>query len=246
MKTIRWGMIGCGDVAEVKSGPGFYKADHSSLVAVMRRNGALAADYARRHGVARWSDDAESIIRAADIDAVYIATLTDSHRDYTLRCARAGQAGLRGKADGDAACRVRGMIEACRDAAVPLWVGYYRRALPRFLKVRDLVESGAIGLVRMVISRQLARAPQIADGDALPVAHRPWRRAAGVSSSRRSATHSIFWIFVFGPIADARGVASNQSGAYRAEDTVVGSILDSSPASRAAARGATPPVRITR
>jgi predicted dehydrogenase len=40
MKTIRWGMIGCGDVAEVKSGPGFYKADHSSLVAVMRQRRA--------------------------------------------------------------------------------------------------------------------------------------------------------------------------------------------------------------
>ena len=51
MKTIRWGMIGCGDVAEVKSGPGFYKAQNSTLVAVMRRNGTLAADFARRHGV---------------------------------------------------------------------------------------------------------------------------------------------------------------------------------------------------
>ena len=53
MRTIGWGMIGCGDVTEVKSGPGFQKATHSRLVAVMRRNGALAADYARRHG-ARW------------------------------------------------------------------------------------------------------------------------------------------------------------------------------------------------
>jgi 1,5-anhydro-D-fructose reductase (1,5-anhydro-D-mannitol-forming) len=87
MTTIRWGMIGCGDVAEVKSGPGFYKARDSRLVAVMRRNGALAADYARRHGVARWHADAEAIIAAPDIDAVYIATLTDSHCDYTLRCA---------------------------------------------------------------------------------------------------------------------------------------------------------------
>ena len=81
MKTIRWGMIGCGDVAEVKSGPGFYKADHSALVAVMRRNGRLAEDYAKRHGVGRWSDDAEDIIRAPDIDAVYIATLTGSLLD---------------------------------------------------------------------------------------------------------------------------------------------------------------------
>ena len=52
MRTIRWGMIGCGDVTERKSGPGFAKARHSELRAVMRRNGELAADYARRHGVA--------------------------------------------------------------------------------------------------------------------------------------------------------------------------------------------------
>jgi predicted dehydrogenase len=84
-------MIGCGDVAEVKSGPGFYKARDSQLVAVMRRNGALAADYARRHNVPRWHDDADLIINASDIDAIYIATLTDSHHDYTLRCAAAGK-----------------------------------------------------------------------------------------------------------------------------------------------------------
>ena len=91
MKTIRWGMIGCGDVAEVKSGPGFYRADNSTLVAVMRRNGTLAEDYARRHKVPRWHDDADAIIKADDIDAVYIATLTDTHLDYALRSAKAGK-----------------------------------------------------------------------------------------------------------------------------------------------------------
>jgi predicted dehydrogenase len=219
MKTIRWGMIGCGDVAEVKSGPGFYKADHSSLVAVMRRNGALAADYARRHGVARWTDDAESIIQAADIDAVYIATLTDSHRDYTLRCARAGKPVYVEKPMSMRHAECVEMIEACRDAGVPLWVGYYRRALPRFLKVRDLVESGAIGPVRMVISRQFARAPQIADGDALPWRIDPAKSGGGFFFEAVCHTFD-FLDFVFGPIAEARGVASNQSGAYRAEDTV--------------------------
>jgi len=89
MKTIRWGMIGCGDVAEVKSGPGFYKARNSELVAVMRRDEALAADFARRHNVARSHADASAIIDAPDIDAVYIATLPDTHHEYTLRCAAA-------------------------------------------------------------------------------------------------------------------------------------------------------------
>lgn len=220
MKTIRWGMIGCGDVAEMKSGPGFYKAEHSSLVAVMRRNGALAADYARRHGVARWSDDAETIIRAPDIDAVYIATLTDSHRDYTLRCAQAGKPVYVEKPMAMRHADCMEMIEACRDAGVPLWVGYYRRALPRFLKVQELVESGAIGAVRLVISRQFARAPQIGDGDALPWRIDPARSGGGFFFE--GACHTFdFLDFVFGPVVEARGIASNQSGAYRAEDTVV-------------------------
>jgi len=62
MKTIRWGIIGCGDVTEVKSGPGFQKADHSALVAVMRRQGELARNYAERHGVSRWYDNAAALI----------------------------------------------------------------------------------------------------------------------------------------------------------------------------------------
>ena len=90
MKTIRWGMIGCGDVAEVKSGPGFYKARNSELVAVMRRNAALAADFARRHNVPRSHADASAMIDAPDIDAVYIATLPDTTTN--TRCGAPRQA----------------------------------------------------------------------------------------------------------------------------------------------------------
>jgi len=54
VKTIRWGMIGAGDVTEVKSGPAFNKVEHSTLVAVMRRNGDLAAITRSVHGVPKW------------------------------------------------------------------------------------------------------------------------------------------------------------------------------------------------
>src|SRR5258705_1735712 len=131
MRTIRWGMIGCGDVTEGTSGLGFGKPAHSELVAVMRRNGALAADYARRHGVARWHDDAEAIISAPDIDAVYIATLTDSHRHYTLRCAAAGKTGYVEKPKGMNPAECLDLIARCHAAGVPLSVGYYPRGLPR-------------------------------------------------------------------------------------------------------------------
>jgi len=221
MKTIRWGMIGCGDVTEKKSGPGFAKAAHSQLVAVMRRNGALAADYARRHGVARWHDDAAAIIGAPDIDAVYIATLTDSHREYTLRCAAAGKPVYVEKPMGMNHAECLDMIAACRVARVPLWVGYYRRALPRFLAVRDLLAKGAIGSVRMVVSRQFQRLPGAAAfaGGAVPWRVNPLLSGGGFFFE--SACYTLdFLDFVFGPVREVRGFAANQAGAYRPEDTV--------------------------
>ena len=156
-------MIGCGDVTERKSGPGFGKAAHSELVAVMRRNGALAADYARRHGVARWHDAADAIIGADDIDAIYIATLTDTHRDYTLRCAAAGKPVYVEKPMGMNHTECLEMIDACRAAGVPLWVGYYRRALPRFLAVRDLIRDHVARSARQFTAVSAPSAPLIRD-----------------------------------------------------------------------------------
>ena len=214
-------MIGCGDVTEKKSGPGFAKAAHSELVAVMRRNGALAADYARRHRVRRWHDDADAIIRAEDIDAVYIATLTATHCAYALRCAAAGKAVYVEKPMGMNHAECLDMIAACRVAGVPLWVGYYRRALPRFLAVRDLVANGAIGEIRTVISRHFQRPPpadQFAGGAV------PWRvnpELSGGGLFFEGACHTLdFLDFIFGPIAEVRAFAGNQAGAYRPEDIV--------------------------
>ena len=219
MKNIRWGMIGCGDVTERKSGPAFAKARNSELRAVMRRNGALAADYARRHGVARFHDDAAAIIEADDIDAVYIATLTDSHREYTLRCAAAGKPVYVEKPMGMNHAECLDMIAACRAAGVPLWVGYYRRALPRFLAVRDLLAQRAIGEVRMSVCYLTQR---LLDTPSEGIV--PWRVNPALSGGGlffEGVCHTFdFLDFLFGPIVDVRGISDNQAGRYRAEDVV--------------------------
>src|SRR6202022_2826963 len=111
----------------------------SQLVAVADRNPERSKDFARRHSVARWHDEADAIIRAADVDIVYVATMTESHRDFVLRCAAAGNPVLTEKPSAMGAADCLGMTAPFRDAKVPLWVAYYRRALPRFLKVRELV-----------------------------------------------------------------------------------------------------------
>src|SRR6185312_11952567 len=221
MTTIRWGMIGCGDVAEVKSGPGFYKARDSTLAAVMRRDRARAADFARRHGVPRFHDDADAIIDADDIDAVYIATMTDSHHDYTLRCAAAGKAVYVEKPMALELAQAVEMVDACKARGVPLWVAYYRRALPRFVAVREMIADGAIGDVRMVSLRQLqaAPAPEALESHALA-----WRDdgARGGGLFFEGVGHTLDILdFLLGPIADVQAFADNQARAYTMEDVVV-------------------------
>jgi 1,5-anhydro-D-fructose reductase (1,5-anhydro-D-mannitol-forming) len=221
MKTVRWGMIGCGEVAEMKSGPALYRAANSSLVAVADRNAARAEDFARRHGVARWHDDAAAIIAAPDVDVVYIATMTESHRDLVLRCAAAGKAVLTEKPMAMTHADCMTMIAACREAQVPLWVAYYRRALPRFLKVRELVADGAIGAVRMVITRHFHRIP---DAEAMRGPFWGWRldpARSGGGIFFEAVGHTLDILdFILGPIAAVRTFADNQAGAYPPEDVV--------------------------
>jgi predicted dehydrogenase len=222
MKTIRWGMIGCGDVTEVKSGPAFHKAENSTLVAVMRRTGALAKDYAERHKVPRWHDDADAIIKAPDIDAVYIATMTDTHHDYTLRTAAARKPIYCEKPMAMTYEQCYEMIGAAKANGVPLWVAFYRRALPRFLKVKELVEDGAIGEVRLVTSRLFA---PLLDQKANPgFAWRIDPAKSGGGLFFEGACHTLdFLDFMFGPIVEVRGFAANKARGYNAEDLVTAS-----------------------
>ena len=148
MATIRWGIIGCGDVTEVKSGPALYKTRDSELVAVMRRNADKARDYAARHSVPKWYDQADALIGDPAVNAVYIATPPDTHAYYTAQVAQAGKPVYVEKPMARNHGECLAMIDACRRAGVPLFVAYYRRALPAFLKVKSLVEEGAIGAVR--------------------------------------------------------------------------------------------------
>ena len=90
-KLIRWGIIGCGDVTEVKSGPAFNKTEGFEIKAVMRRDEAKVKDYAKRHGVDKYYTDADALIHDEEVDAVYIATPPDSHLNYALKVAEANK-----------------------------------------------------------------------------------------------------------------------------------------------------------
>jgi 1,5-anhydro-D-fructose reductase (1,5-anhydro-D-mannitol-forming) len=213
--TVRWGIIGCGDVTEVKSGPGFALARGSSLVAVMRRNASLAADYAKRHGVARWYDDAEALIADPEVDAVYVATPPSTHASYALAVAAAGKPAYVEKPMARHAPECDRMVEAFERADLPLFVAYYRRRLPCFLKVADLLRTGAIGRLTGVTYR-LAEPHHRKGG--------MWRTdaaTAGAGHFLDVGSHALDLLdFILGPLGEVRGTAVNMASDYDVEDNV--------------------------
>ena len=218
MDQIRWGIIGCGDVTEVKSGPAFNEVEGSELVAVMRRDKEKAKDYARRHDVPKWYDDAQKLIFDPDVNAIYVATPTGSHAEYTLKAATAGKPVYVEKPMARNFAECERMIEACEKADVPLFVAYYRRCLPAFLKIKELIETGTIGEIRCV-TIALCNPPAALDPDNLP-----WRVVPEISGGGYFldlAAHQFdFLDYVLGPVKSARGLMANQAGLYGAEDIV--------------------------
>lgn len=218
MNTIGWGIIGCGNVTEVKSGPAFAKIADSRLVAVMRRDGRLAEDYARRHGVAKWYADADALIADPDVTAVYVATPVGSHLEYALKVCAAGKPCYMEKPMTRNAAEARVMLSAFKAAGLPLFVAYYRRGLARFLKVRELLESGAIGTLSG-FSYRCASAVQQRDGEL------PWRFKAALSGGglvMDIGCHTLDILdFIAGPLQDVAGAAANLAAAYEVEDNVV-------------------------
>ncbi|MBD3276277.1 MAG: gfo/Idh/MocA family oxidoreductase, partial [Candidatus Marinimicrobia bacterium] len=200
LNTVQWGIIGCGDVTEVKSGPGFQKAENSDLVAVMRRSGDKAADYAKRHNVPNWYDDADDLINDPDVNAVYVATPPGSHKEYAIKAIEAGKPVYVEKPMALNYAECEEILTAGKKANVPVFTAFYRRRLPSFEKVKELVESGAIGEVRF-INMELYWPPR--DGDKSEEKH--WHVLPEISGGGHFfdlAPHQLDYLdYVFGPIA---------------------------------------------
>jgi len=223
MTAMRWGVIGVGDDTQVQIGPAFRRIAGSELVAVVRGTAALAKEYACRHQVPRWYTDAEAILTADDIDAVYIATPPNTHAQYTRRAATAGKAVLVERPMAVTVEECRSMAAACDEAGVPLWVAYRRRALPRLERVRQMIADGAIGEVRAVNSARYQVAQPGSGHDAIGLACGSWLFDA--------VDQTLDWLdHVFGPLRDVRGQSVGRTEPLA--DTVVASYGSLSPSLR--------------
>ncbi len=145
---IRWGMIGAGDVTEIKSGPALNKVENSALVALVRRNADKARDYASRHKVPDWYTDADIMLNRDDINAIYIATPPSTHKEYALAALKAGKDIYLEKPMALNAPECVEILDAAKQLGRKTCLAHYKRELPCFKKVKALIDSGVIGEIQ--------------------------------------------------------------------------------------------------
>ena len=221
MKQINWGFIGCGDVTEKKSGPAFNEVEGSQVVAVMSRSENKARSYAERHHIRKWYTDAQELIDDPDVNAIYIATPPSSHATFAIMAMRAGKPVYIEKplaASYNDCIRINRISE---QTGVPCFVAYYRRYLPYFQKVKEIIENGTIG---KVINVQIRFSVPPRDLDYKNEKELPWRLQpdiAGGGYFYDLAPHQIDLLQnIFGVITRAHGYPANRAHLYKAEDTV--------------------------
>lgn len=221
MKILKWGFIGCGEVCEKKSGPAFGEVEGSSVVAVMSRTAEKARSYAERHGVKRWYTDAQQLIDDPEVNAVYVATPPSSHATFAIMAMKAGKPVYVEKplaSTYDDCARINRISE---QTGVPCFVAYYRRYLPYFLRVKDIIDQGVIG---RVVNVQVRFADPPRDLDYAHPENLPWRlqpETSGGGYFYDLAPHQLDLLqYIFGVIVEARGICANRGGLYSAEDSV--------------------------
>lgn len=216
MKKISWGIIGCGDVTEVKSGPAFNLVPDSELVAVMRRDAIKAEDYAKRHQVKKWYSNAGDLINDDDVNAIYIATPPAYHEEYTLQAFKAGKPVYVEKPMALDSAEAFRMMQAARQYSSKLSIAHYRRAQPKFLQILKLIKEKSLGdiISAEIIFRQSYR----------PGTEHTWRTNPAVSGGglfHDLAPHQLdLMLYFFGLPLAVHGTSLNRASLYDADDYV--------------------------
>lgn len=221
MKFLNWGFIGCGEVTEKKSGPAFNEVIGSKVVAVMSRSSDKARSYAERHHIQKWYADPQELIDDSDVNAVYIATPPSSHATFAIMAMRAGKPVYVEKplaSNYDDCTRIN---RVSVQTGIPCFVAYYRRYLPYFRKVQDILKGGTIGTI-MNVQIRFSCPPRDLDynsGKSLP-----WRLQpdiAGGGYFYDLAPHQLDILQeLFGVITEAEGICANRGGLYSTEDNI--------------------------
>ncbi|MBI5301607.1 MAG: Gfo/Idh/MocA family oxidoreductase [Chloroflexi bacterium] len=216
LETIRWGVIGAGNVFEYKSGPALYKTPHSELTAVMRTSIDKAHEVATRHGAKRWYTDAASLVNDPDVNAVYIASPHYLHPEHVALAARAKKIVLSEKPLGVTTTQAQACVDVCKKNGVPLTVAYYRRYWAITQAIKKFVHEGAIG--RIVQARIGVSDWFSGDNE------RAWLLSREKSGGDALANVGAHWVdlvrYLLGEPREVVALCSSTASGFETDDTV--------------------------
>lgn len=225
MKKVKWGMIGTGSVTEVKSGPGFYKSKNSELYGVYNRNRDKAIDWTKRHGINKVYETIDEMLMDENIDAIYIATPPNVHKEYAIRCLEAGKIPYIEKPMAFNYNECQDILKVSKEKNIPVYVAFYRRGMEKYIKIKELLDEGVLGNIKYVEVRQIMK---LEDSD-LNREKLPWRVIPEITGGGKFIDMGVHVLdildFFFGHINVAKGVATNLGGYYDVEDTVSASFM---------------------
>ena len=187
----------------------------------MSRTEEKARSYAERHRIKKWYTDPNELITDTDVSAIYIATPPSSHATFAIMAMRAGKPVYVEKplaASYEDCVRINRVSE---QTGIPCFVAYYRRYLPYFQRVKEIIANGVIG---KIINVQIRFSVPPRDLDYKSTDHLPWRLqpdVAGGGYFYDLAPHQLDLIQeLFGVITRAHGYCANRAHLYNVEDTV--------------------------
>lgn len=217
LSEIKWGFIGCGKVVEQKSGLAFNEVPNSCVYSIMRRNIESARKSSQKFSAPNWFDNIDDLL-SSDIDAVYIATPPGLHYEQAIKCCDAGKPIYIEKPIARNYNEAKAIVEAFDKKNIPLFVGHYRRALPRFQKIKQLLAENCIGNVCSV-NFFLNRIFSQKEADTTWL-YNPILSGGGKFFDIAAHTIDII-IYLFGDIKEICGFATNNGTICPLENNVV-------------------------
>ncbi|HRJ73224.1 MAG TPA: Gfo/Idh/MocA family oxidoreductase, partial [Terrimicrobiaceae bacterium] len=140
--SFRWGLIGYGDIAEKRVADALQLT--GELHAVWGRDPGRTAGFAARHGIPVASGSLEALLQEK-LDGIYVCTPTASHAGYAIAAAERGRHVLVEKPMASTVEDCERMIRAAAASGVQLGVAYFRRAFPKMIRIRELIQDGVLG-----------------------------------------------------------------------------------------------------
>ena len=89
--SVKWGVIGCGMIADFEMIPAMKEAKNCGLVGIMSRNEEKAKKFSAKHNIPKWYTNIDEFLKDPSLEAVYLANPPHVHCEQTIKAAKYGK-----------------------------------------------------------------------------------------------------------------------------------------------------------